>query len=497
MTPLEIARPRPSGRASAGAISNGVTRWLSRRHPRYIRSLVYMLQASEYNIGDFFRWHERVRDFRSVEKRKQLVFSAKATALLVFGWVVLLFMLIGAVIIFLSVSSPWNYVLSALLLLEAPLVVMVGLLLAVASVRVIQGPFERFIVACAKKRLAEHRGVKIAIAGSFGKTSMREVLKTVLSEGKKVAAPPDSYNTPLSIARFVRGLKGDEDVLIFELGEYYPGDVRALARAVQPTWGFVTGVNEAHLEKFKTLERTTGTIFELAEFVDASRLYVNGESALARSRAKSSNVLYTREGAGDWRIENPETGLLGTTFMLTKNGAMVRAHSGLCGLHSLGVLAAAADIASRLGLTNAEIERGLARTKPFAHRLEPKQWPDKVTFIDDSYNGNPDGARAAIEFLSSLQGRRWYVTPGLVEGGARAKDIHEEIGRTLAAAGIEKVALIRTSVAHHIEAGLNEGGFNGEMLWYSDMPACLAALRASALPGDIILVQNDWPDQYA
>ena len=67
----------------------------------------------------------------------------------------------------------------------------------------------------------------------------------------------------------------------------------------------------------------------------------------------------------------------------------------------------------------------------------------------------------------------------------------------LASAGIEKVALIRTSVAHHIEAGLKNGGFGGELLWYSDMPACLAALRASALPGDIILVQNDWPDQYA
>ena len=119
-----------------------------------------MLQASEYNIGDFFRWHERVKDFRSVEKRKQLVFSAKATALLVFGWAVLLFTLVAAVSVLLFMPSPWNYVLSALLLLEAPLIVMVGLLLAVAGVRVIQGPFEGFVVARARKRLAAHRGVE-------------------------------------------------------------------------------------------------------------------------------------------------------------------------------------------------------------------------------------------------------------------------------------------------------------------------------------------------
>ena len=470
--------------------------WLSRRHPRYIRSLVYMLQASEYNILDFLMWHERTSDFRNVEKRKQLIFTPKALTLYLFGWLAAFTAIAGAILALLHLTAPWNYIVFAALLFELPLIVLISLIGSVLAVHTIQRPVEEFQLARAKGRLAAHKAVKIVIAGSFGKTSMREILRTVLSEGKKVAAPPDSINTPLGIVRFVKTLTGDEHVLIFEVGEYYPGDVRKLANIIRPQWGFITGVNEAHLEKFKTLAQTTNTIFELAEFVKPVQLYVNGESKLAREYAKDGNVIYAREGAGRWSIRDAATDLSGTTFKLTDGSDTISVNTRLLGFHMLGALAAAADIASWLGLTNGQIESGLSKTKSFAHRLEPKQWADGVTFIDDSYNGNPDGARAAIEFLALLKGRRFYVTPGLVEAGPRVKEVHEEIGKRLAEADIEKVALIRTSAAPHIGNALKANGFKGEVLWHDDMPMCLAALRASSLPGDIILVQNDWPDQY-
>ena len=476
--------------------SNGVNHWLSRRHPRYIRSLVYMLQASEYNIADFFKWHERVSDFRFVEKRKRLVFTPKAVVLLIAGWAGLCGALVLAVLIFASASSFWSYLLALAVLFETPLIVLATLIFAVIVLRLLQLPAEALLLAQAKRRLAAHRGIKIAVAGSFGKTSTREILRTVLSERRKVAAPKDSYNTPLGIAKFVQSLKGDEEVLIFELGEYYPGDVHKLARVISPDWGVITGVNEAHLEKFRSLERTADTVFELAESVQATHLYVNGESPLALARVENGNIMYTREGAGIWNVAEARTSLSGTTFTMSDGKQSFEATSGLLGLHMLLPLALAADMASRLGLKKEEIERGLAKTKPFAHRLEPKAWADGVTFLDDSYNGNPDGARAVIAFLASLPGRRYYVTPGLVEAGPRQKEVHENIGVQIADAGIEKVALIRNSVTPLIEDGLKKAGFKGNILWYEDMPACLAALRALALPGDVILVQNDWPDQY-
>src|SRR3989344_4805741 len=205
----------------------------SRYHPRYMRSLVYMLQASEYNIRDYLAWYGRTRDFSRVEKRKRLEKTPKAVGLLITFQFVLPYVLAVAILV----------------------------------LRVIQWPVERYITSQAARALARHPAVKIAIAGSFGKTSMREILKTVLAEGKKVAAPPGSYNTPLGIAQFVRTLSGDEDVLIFEFGEYYPGDVRKLCELVEPHLGIITGINEAHLEKFKTIERTAATIFELADYL--------------------------------------------------------------------------------------------------------------------------------------------------------------------------------------------------------------------------------------
>ncbi len=470
--------------------------WFSRRHPRYIRSLVYMLQASEYNIRDFFRWHERVKDFCNVEKRGRLVFTPKAKILYAVGWVAVFLALGIAGFVFLNVGHPWNYLFSAIVIFEVPFIALSILIVSILALRFFQMPIEQFVMTRTQKRLAAHSGIKIAIAGSYGKTSTREILKTVLSSGKRVAAPEGSHNTPLGIATFVRKLKGDEDVLIFELGEYYPGDVRKLARMIRPDWGVITGVNEAHLEKFKTLEQTANTIFELAEFIEPTKLYINGENDPAKNRRINGNVLYSREGASTWQVSSARTGLEGTTFTLSNDTSTLKVRTRLLGFHMIGPLVAAVDIAQKLGFAISEIESGIEKTKPFAHRLEPKQWPDGVTFLDDSYNGNPDGVRAVIAFLSSLPNRCFYVTPGLVESGRRVEEVHEEIGNQLAKADIEKVVLIRNSVTSHIDAGLNKAGFKGQVIWYDDMPSCLAALHTLSLPGDVILVQNDWPDQY-
>src|SRR5262249_3743325 len=157
-------------------------------------------------------------------------------------------------------------------------------------------------------------------------------------------------------------------------------------------------------------------------------------------------------------------------------GATSQVHSRLLGLHNVGPLSAAADISSRLGLNEEQIRRGISATKPFEHRMQPRV--DRgVIWIDDSYNGNPGGAAAAIELLKTLKGhRRWYVTPGLVEMGSRKIEIHREMGKKLAEAWIEKVVLIRNSVTPFIEQGLKESGFEGEIIWYDFGPTAYNAL---------------------
>lgn len=487
--------------------------FFSRYHARHVRSLVYMLQQSEYRVRDYLRWFWRVRDFAMVEQRKSLVKTPKSIFFLGAGYLGLTFLYAFALWVVLVGMAWWKYLIFFILVLASPFILAYAMALFTFLVWLAQRPVESVILLQAKRRLRAHKGLRIAIAGSYGKTTMRELLKTVLSAGKQVAAPPASHNTPLGISTFISHLKGEEEVLIFELGEYYPGDVMKLAKLVEPNIGIITGVNEAHLEKFKDIERTRTTIFELADYLSSSPparggvaegrgggsvLYINGENALAKERAPASAIVYGREGVGGWVVTRPRTSLGGTSFVLKADSKEIRAQSKLLGLHQIGPLCVAAHIGRKLGLSPEEIEKGIADTAAFEHRLQPMTDAQGVTTIDDSYNGNPDGVRAVIEFLSSLKGsRRWYVTPGLVEMGKRKEAVHRDIGRQLAQAGIEKVVLIRNSVTPFIAEGLQEMQFQGELLWFDKAFDAFAALPHLTVKGDIVLLQNDWPDQYA
>ena len=470
--------------------------WLSRYNFRYPRSLVYMLQASEYNVRDYLVWYHRTHNFARIEKRKQLEMTLKARLILGFIWITLVFWVTVVMWYVNSTGSDVPLIAGTIIVILFPFYLPYVILGPLIILHTIQMPVELFLVNQAGQTLKKHPALKIGIAGSFGKTSMREILKTVLSEGKKVAAAPQNFNTPLGIAKFAKTLKGDEEVLIFEFGEYYKGDVKKLCELVRPDIGIITGINEAHLQKFKSLERTTKTIYELADYLGARPLYVNGENELARKNARPDHILYNSKRAGNWRVTNPRTGLDGTAFTLVNDGAKLELKSALLGLHQIGPLAVAVNIALNLGLSFNQVVDGVAKTRPFEHRLEPKESGGVVT-LDDSYNGNPDGVRVIIEFLASLQDhRRFYVTPGLVEMGNKTEEVHKQIGRSLAQAQIEKVILIKNSVTPYIETGLQEEKYAGEVMWFDDALKAFAALPHLTVKGDVVLLQNDWPDQY-
>lgn len=457
-----------------------------------------MLQSTEYHARDYLTWLHRVEDFRFVEKRKRLTWSIKTVTLFSVSallWTCLI--AVGAWLGFTSehiIARPAGFA----LLLLSPILLAYGILAPLLVIRfVVQAPVEYILIRRAMGHIAKHPGVKIAIAGSYGKTTMREILRATLSTSKHVAAPPHSYNTPLGIAKFAKTLTGNEEVLIFELGEYYKGDIAKLCRIVRPDIGIITGVNEAHLQKFKTLDNTVNTIFELADALPNGPVYVNGESDIARTNAHDGHMVYSREGIAGWRVENAHSDLSGTSFTILRNNTRAPLTSGLLGLHQVGPLLTACHIAQELGASDDQIVAGVAATQPFAHRLAPRVDKHGVTTLDDSYNGNPDGVRAVINFFAALDGNRIYVTPGLVEMGTRSEDVHKDIGRQLADANIEHVVLIKNSVTPFIHQGLQETNYTGEITWFDDALTAYAALPNMTVAGDIILLQNDWPDQYA
>ncbi len=475
-----------------------IQKWFSSYRFSYPKTLIYMLQATEYDIPDYLHWYYQVGNFSQVEKRKKFVKTPKSLLLLCITWLMIISITITFLAFLLTNFNLTNFFLFILTIIIFPtllayLIIPPLLLIDV----VIQKPLAVIKENQIKTKLAQHSGVKIAIAGSYGKTTMKEILQAVLSQGKIVASPKNSFNTLWGIADFVSKLKGDEDILIFELGEYFPGDINKLCKIINPDIGIITGINEAHLKKFKTLEKTAQTIFELADYLKDKTVYVNEENTLTKKRAKKNHILYSRHQIDNWRIHRAESDLSGTTFIIESSNSKMIFNSQLLGLHHVGPLALSIHLAFKVGLNHNQISKGVSQTKAFSHRLEKKIDASGVIFLDDTYNGNPDGVKAVIDFLAGIKNhRKFYITPGLVEMGDRTSTVHQEIGKKIAGAKIEKVILIKNSVTPMIAEGLKKANYQGEVIWFDDAIKAYEALPQLTVKNDVVLMQNDWPDQY-
>jgi UDP-N-acetylmuramoyl-tripeptide--D-alanyl-D-alanine ligase len=459
----------------------------------YERTLLYMLQQVEYDTPQYLKWLYRTKDFRQVMKRGQMVPTIKARVLFL---TLALFVLAytGAVFyLAIAANTVLAYILAILGMLILPILAPYVLIVSLFVGRyLIQKPLEWNTKNMAKKRIKEHRGYKIAIAGSYGKTTAKEVLRTVLSSGRKVAATPGNINQPLGLARFIMNLKGDEDIVIFELGEYRPGDIAKMCELVGPDAGFITGVNDAHLESFGSIEYIINDIFSLKNYLQGKPLYLNGDNAILAKADGKHATLYSRTGTENDQISHVKLGAHGTTFSLGK----FKVSSGLLGRHSVGIVSAAVELAQKMGLTDSEIREGLSELKPFEHRMQPYDL-NGATVIDDTYNGNLDGVKAGLELMSELPAKRKvYVTPGLVEQGDKAEANHREIGRLLIG-NADEVVLMRNSVTGYIADTLARGGFTGKLTMIDDPLDFYENLDKFIATGDLVLMQNDWTDNYS
>lgn len=469
--------------------------------PNYPQILIYMLQSCDYDIKSYISWLNRTDDFRQVMIRRELDYTNKAKLLLLFIWLVSIVLYIYSVIsIIQSIASQAYFFgpFGLIVFILTPLIVSYVVIAPLWLGRVlIQDPLERKTIENARQTITKHPAVKIAIVGSYGKTTAKEVLSTILREGKIVAATPGNINTPLGISQFATGLKGDEDVLIFELGEGKPGDIKELCELTQPTIGVMTGISEAHLESFGTIEEITREIFEIAKYLGDKPLYKNAECELIRNRINPDDKFaYTRMGVSVWKLTGAKTDFDGTQIETENGYEKISAHSGLLGYHNVGIVLAATSIANYVGLNSSQIQTGINNIRPFDHRMQPRN-VNGAWIIDDTYNGNSQGVKAGLELLKQLNAtRRIYVTPGLVEQGSMSQVIHEDIGRQIASVA-DVAVLMRNSVTDDIAKGLQSAGFKGQLKIIDNPKEFYLNIDQFVASGDVVLMQNDWTDNYA
>lgn len=467
---------------------------------RYPMVLVYMLQSTEYHAGPYLSWYWHTTDFSTVMRRRTLN-RTKAARLLLLALRVGIVIEVLAGLAFLALWHWHNFVggleFGAALLIAYPVVWAHIVVLPLVFGRIfLVKPRERKAIRNAERIFSQTDIPKIAIAGSYGKTSMKELLLTVLGEGKKVAATPANKNVSISHAIFARKLTGNEEILIIEYGEGAPGDVERFAKLTHPTHAIITGIAPAHLDHYKTVHAAGQDIFSVAKVIKGDKVYVNGESPYIESFMKDRYQSYTQAGAMGWKVSDVQINLDGTRFTLKKGKRTLHLHSGLVGRHQVGPLSFAAALAAEFGLTDEQIEAGVRKTTPFEHRMQPYQLSD-AWIIDDTYNGNIEGIRVGTELLKELPGKRKiYVTPGLVDQGAETEAVHEEMGRLIAEAKPDIVVLMQHSVTPSIQKGLEAARYTGEVRIEHDPLNFYNNLSLVVAAGDLVLMQNDWTDNY-
>ena len=371
----------------------------------------------------------------------------------------------------------------------------------------INEPFEYVIrtkiVKKATAKLQSENVIRIGITGSFGKTSVKEILKTVLSQKFRVLSTPSSYNTPMGIALTVKSLDSTHDIFIAEMGARNRGDIKELAEMVRPDYGVLTGINNQHLESFGTIENIKATKFELFECLSGKGAgFFSSDSVGARElygKFGGEKYIAGESGEGNFAYATDVlTDTRGMSFTLHIAGEEpVKCSTVLLGRHSVSNICLAAAIAYKLGLTPTEIASGVNRIPALKHRLELLPNNKNIVIIDDSYNSNEDGIKAAMDVLDGFKGRKIVVTPGLVELGKKENLVNLEFGKLLSKHA-DAVIIVGKHNAEMLIAGLKEGGFSVENVSFAkNLNKGNEMLNGMLREGDVVLFENDLPDNYS
>ena len=342
----------------------------------------------------------------------------------------------------------------------------------------------------------------IGVTGSYGKTSVKFYLQTLLQEKYNVLVTPESYNTPMGIVKTIRGsLKSTHEIFICEMGARHVGDIKEDTDIVHPHHGVITSVGPQHLETFHSMENIKNTKFELADALpEGGMLFLNGDNEYIQEKAKEykNKIFYYSEKQGEgYQAKDVSVSQFGTEFtVVTPGGEEERFQMKLVGAHNVINVVGAIAVANQFGMSLKELKIPVRRIQPVEHRMQMRE-QGLVTIIDDAYNSNPVGSKAAVETLAMFDGIRILITPGMVELGDKEDEYNFKFG-TYAADCCDYILLVGKKNEKSLREGVLSKNFPEEKCRSFDKLED-ALNYAYAIKGDghkYVLLENDLPDNY-
>ena len=446
------------------------------------------------------------RRYRRNQSKKPLAFTARMTRLAVAtGVVASLPLVLGALFGWQtsSVAGVLWYLGGFLLTdLGAPLWVALGGAIAQPVENMIQEGFKRR----ARERLRERPDLTvIGITGSYGKTSTKFIVAELLRQRYNVYATPSSYNTPMGLCIALNEhMKPEHQMMVLEYGIRYPGDMDELCDIAQPAVGVVTTIGVAHLETMGSVESIAQEKSKLLEraATDGPAILNADDERVSAMADKASGPVWTVSADGkseaDISALNVRYDTSGTTFVVRDDtGTEATFDTNLLGAHNVTNVLLAVAVGRSQNLRLRQMAHAAERIEPIEHRLQLRHRGD-ITIIDDAFNSNPVGARNAVEILGQMNGnRRIIVTPGMIELGDRQWEENKTLGSHIANHDIDLAVLIGDEQTAAIREGLTETSFPEERVKvFSSLFDAQDFLERYLESGDVVLYENDLPDQY-
>jgi UDP-N-acetylmuramoyl-tripeptide--D-alanyl-D-alanine ligase len=378
-------------------------------------------------------------------------------------------------------------------------------------VNIINQPFEKKInrgfVNQARNKIDNYKknGLKvIGITGSYGKTSTKYFINQLLSHQYNTLMTPGSYNTTIGVTLVAnRDLSPLHEVFIAEMGAKEIGDIKELGELAQHEIAVLTAIGPQHLETMGSLENIRKTKYELIDtLADDGVAFFNYDNEIVRDCAKVTkkrNFTYSaKDENADYYVSDLKISARGSKFVVnTPNGSKIEIETKLLGELNILNLVAAIAVADELGVPHQQMS-GLARTlKTAEHRLEIKKTAAGITIIDDAFNSNPVGSKAAVEILKMIEGNtKFLITPGMVELGDEEYDLNYKFGK-YAAENCDYIILIGKKQTEPIQKALADVNFPTDKLFVAkDFFEGNAHFQTLAKAGDVVLYENDLPDTY-
>ena len=373
---------------------------------------------------------------------------------------------------------------------------------------IINKPVEKMVFnhykKMAKNKLKDMTNLKrIAITGSYGKTSCKNILNDILNVKYNSYATEKSFNTMNGLMISINNkLDKFTDVFISEMGAFKRGEIKELCDLINPQYGILTIIGTAHLEIFKTRENIQKAKFELIDSLPKDGIAILNMddpyqvSYDIKSECKKVWVSLSNKKA-DVFAENIKLSGDGTKFKVTfrENKESCELETKLLGNANVYNILQAVALAYNLGLDLKQIQTGVKRISPIEHRLELKKYGD-INIIDDAYNSNPVGAKMAIDVLGMMNGKKIIVTPGMVELGDKQYEYNMEFGKQIAKV-CDEVILVGEEQTKPILEGLKKAKYSDKKIHIlNDVKDAFPLMRKLSGKETYVLLENDLPDIF-